>query len=136
MPVCGTRLGRDKKYDEAVKAFLRVDSGYKDGDIRLVQNRKQLAEVHYLRGVKLFIDEEIESAIEEWEATLTLEPAHANAKKDIQNGRNLLQNLKGSNNRVGKEGCHIKSEPDFPNFTSDPRFPSGISKSFLKNSST
>ena len=90
----GTQLGREKKYDEALKAFHRVDSGYKDRDTQLIQNRKQLAEVHYLRGVKFFLEEEIESAIQEWEATLTLEPAHANAKKDIQNGRNLLQNLK------------------------------------------
>ena len=90
----GTELGQEKKYDEALKAFQRVDSGYKDRDPQLAQNRKQLAEVHYLRGVKFFPEEEIESAIQEWEATLKLEPAHANAEKDIQNGRNLLQNLK------------------------------------------
>jgi len=90
----GTQLGREKKYDEALKAFHRVDSGYKDRDTQVIQNRKQLAEFHYLRGVKFYIEEEIESAIQEWQVTLTLEPAHANAKKDIQNGRTILQNLK------------------------------------------
>jgi tetratricopeptide (TPR) repeat protein len=89
----GRQLGQEKKYHEAVEALRRVDSGYKDVGIQLAQNRKQLAEAHYIKGVQFFIGEEIEKAIQEWEATLTLEPKHPKARKDIGNARNLLHNL-------------------------------------------
>ncbi|MBP1715232.1 MAG: peptidoglycan-binding lysin domain protein [Deltaproteobacteria bacterium] len=93
----GSQLGREKKYDEALKAFQRVDPGYRDRDIQLIHNRKQLAEVHYLQGVKFFIEEEIERAIQEWETTLKLEPGHPKAITDIEKGRNLLYNFKKIN---------------------------------------
>jgi len=89
----GKRLTRERKYHEALEAFHRVDPGYKDVNFQLAHNRKQLAEEHYLKGVKSFIEEDIESAIEEWETTLSLEPNHPRAKKDIENARNLLQKL-------------------------------------------
>jgi tetratricopeptide (TPR) repeat protein len=89
----GRQLGQQKKYHEAVEAFRRVDSGYKDVGLQLAQNRKLLAEAHYIRGVQFFIGEEIEKAIQEWEATLTLEPKHPKARKDIENARSLLHKL-------------------------------------------
>ena len=90
----GKQLSQERKYNEALKAFQRVDAGYKDVSFQLDHNRRQLAEIHYIKGVKFFIGEEIEKAIQEWESTLALEPNHPNAKKDIENGRHLLQKLK------------------------------------------
>ena len=89
----GKRLSREKKYREALEAFHRVDPGYKDVNFQLAHNRKQLAEEHYLRGVKFFISEHVKGAIQEWETTLSLEPDHPRAKKDIENARELLQKL-------------------------------------------
>jgi tetratricopeptide (TPR) repeat protein len=89
----GRQLGQEKKYRAAVEAFRRVDSGYKDVGIQLTQNRNQLAEAHYIKGVQFFIGEEIEKAIQEWETALTLEPKHPKARKDIENARNLLHKL-------------------------------------------
>lgn len=89
----GKQLGRQGKYHEALNAFRRVDPGYKDVSFHLAHNRRQLAEDHYKKGVKFFIAEEIEKAIQEWESTLALEPNHPKAKKDIENGRNVLQKL-------------------------------------------
>ncbi len=89
----GKELSQESKYHEALEAFHRVDPGYKDIHFQLAHNRKQLAEEHYLKGVKSFIEEDIESAIEEWETTLSLEPNHPRAKKDIEKARNLLQKL-------------------------------------------
>jgi len=90
----GTRLGQEKKYEEAFEAFQQVESAYKDRDVQLSQVRKQLAEAHYLQGVRFFIEEEIEEAIQEWERTLTWEPGHPKAKTDIEKGRDLLRNFK------------------------------------------
>lgn len=89
----GKQLSHDKKYEEALKAFQRVDPDYKDVGLQVAYNRKQLAEVHYIEGVKFFIAEEIERAIKEWENTLSLDPDHPKAPKDIENGRNLLKKL-------------------------------------------
>jgi len=89
----GIQLGQEQKYNEALEAFHLVDSGYKDVSSQIAQNQKLVAEAHYIKGVRFFIGEEIESAIQEWEATLALEPKHPKAKKDIENARNLLQKL-------------------------------------------
>jgi tetratricopeptide (TPR) repeat protein len=89
----GKKLSQEKKYDEAQEAFHRVDSGYKDVSTQLAKNQKHLAEVHYINGVKFFIEEKIEGAIQEWQTTLSLEPKHPKAKKDIENARNLLKKL-------------------------------------------
>ena len=83
-----------KRYEQALKAFDRVDSGYKDVKESIVFAKKQLAGDHYVRGVKYFTDEELDKAIKEWEATLALDPNHPKAKKDIDNARMLLQKLK------------------------------------------
>jgi tetratricopeptide (TPR) repeat protein len=89
----GKQLSQEKKYHEALESFQLVDPGYKDVNIQLSYCRKQVAEAHYIKGVKFFIEEEIEDAIQEWETTLSLEPNHAKAQKDIENARNLLQKL-------------------------------------------
>ena len=89
----GKIFSQEKKYQEALEAFHHVDSGYKDVSTQLAQNRKHLAEVHYLKGVKFFIEEKIEGAIYEWQTALALEPKHPKAKKDIENARNLLKKL-------------------------------------------
>lgn len=89
----GRQFSHERKYEEALKAFQRVDSDYKDVGSQVTYNRKQLAEVHYIEGVKFFIAEEIEKAIKEWENTLSLDPDHPKAPKDIENGRNLLKKL-------------------------------------------
>jgi tetratricopeptide (TPR) repeat protein len=89
----GKQLSQERKYEEALQAFQRVDPDYKDVGLQGAYNRKQLAEVHYIEGVKFFIAEEVEKAIKEWENTLALNPDHPKAPKDIENGRNLLKKL-------------------------------------------
>ena len=89
----GKQFGQEKKHREALEVFQRVDSGYKDAAAQLAQSRKEIAEEHYINGVRFFTQEEIELAIYEWEAALALEPGHPKAKKDIESARNVLQKL-------------------------------------------
>ena len=93
----GKQLSREEKYNEALEAFQWVDPGYKDVNLELSRSRKQMAEAHYIKGLKFFIEEEIENAIQEWEITISLEPNHAKAKEDIQNAWNLLHKLEKIN---------------------------------------
>lgn len=52
------------------------------------------AEVHYTKGIKHFLAEELDQAIVEWEETLRLNPEHPLAKRDLEKARRLLKNLK------------------------------------------
>lgn len=86
-----------KRYEEAWTMLNQVEPGYKDVRGTLHALKKQLAEVHYIKGIKYFTEEEIEKAIEEWNETLLLDPHHPKAKKDIENAKNLLKKLKEFN---------------------------------------
>jgi tetratricopeptide (TPR) repeat protein len=52
------------------------------------------AEVHYAKGIRHFLAEELDKAIEEWEETLRLNPDHPNAKRDLQKARRMLETLR------------------------------------------
>jgi tetratricopeptide (TPR) repeat protein len=86
-----------KKYAEAVTVLNRADPEYDcvERTLSAVENAmKKQAEIHYLQGVKYFLNEELQNAIKEWEMTLTLDPEHIKAEKDIKNARSLLEKLK------------------------------------------
>jgi len=55
---------------------------------------QEQSDVHYARGMKYFLSEELAKAIEQWEETLRIYPNHPNAKRDLQRARNLLKNLR------------------------------------------
>jgi len=55
---------------------------------------KKQGEEHYRRGLKYFVDDDIERAIEEWERALHLDPSHKKAKKDILDAKKILEQLK------------------------------------------
>ncbi len=90
----GKRLSSGKRYHEALAMFNRVEPGYKDVREVIVSTKKQLADIHYIKGVKYFTEEELEKAIKEWDEVLLLDPNHPKAKKDIENARGLLKKLK------------------------------------------
>jgi len=89
-----------KKYDEALHVLDKADpANICVNKIRLAvkQGKKQQSELHYIQGVKHFLNEELLNAIEEWEKTLKLNPEHEKAKKNIKNARSLLEKLKKVN---------------------------------------
>ena len=52
-----------------------------------------LAQIHYRNGVKHFINEDLKSAIDEWEIALACDPNHDNARENIDNARRLMQKI-------------------------------------------
>jgi tetratricopeptide (TPR) repeat protein len=90
----GKALIQARKFSEALTALNRVDPGYRDIKETILSVKKQLAEAHYLQGVKFYTDQELEKAIQEWETTLAYDPGHTKARRDIENARGLLQRLK------------------------------------------
>ncbi len=61
---------------------------------RLDVSSQEQADIHYARGMKYFLSEELEKAIEQWEETLRINPNHPHAKRDLQRAQNLLKNLR------------------------------------------
>lgn len=91
------RSRKKRKYVEALRMYKKVSPGYKgvQKDIAALQGLlKERAEKYYLTGVNHYVNEEFAKAIEYWQKTLTLNPDHPKAKKDIQNARRLLKKLK------------------------------------------
>ena len=77
--------------------FKNVDITYKNAGEILDYLEKQLqsqAGIHYKKGVKYFLDEELDKAIREWEKTLQLNPEHLEAKRDLEKTRRLLEKLR------------------------------------------
>jgi tetratricopeptide (TPR) repeat protein len=93
----GTDLLRKKVYDDALRMLRKVDASYKDQKQLIAQVESRLrkeAESHYAAGLKRFLAEDLEGAVEEWEATLSLNPEHPKAKKDLEKARRLLEQVK------------------------------------------
>jgi tetratricopeptide (TPR) repeat protein len=85
-----------QKYREAALVLSKGDPNHEciastSASIK-AQLQKQ-AEVHYLQGVKCFLNEDLQHAIVEWEATLALDPEHEKAQLGIQNARHLMEQL-------------------------------------------
>ena len=90
----GKALHQGKKYREALEQLSRVDPKYRDVKKWIVSVKRQLAEVHYINGIKYYTQEKLDQAVQEWRETLNLNPQHPKAKGDIENALRLLQKLK------------------------------------------
>ena len=90
----GKGFHQGKRYQEALGSLSRVDPGYRDVNELIASTKRQLAEVHYINGIKYFTEEKLDKAIQEWEETLKLNPQHSKAKGDMENAVRLLQKLK------------------------------------------
>ncbi|MGD9081954.1 MAG: hypothetical protein PVJ50_01290 [Desulfobacterales bacterium] len=92
----GRELVIRKNYSEALHVLSKANPEHdcvKKTISNVYKSKKKQAEVHYLKGVKHFLNEELHSAIKEWEKALALNPEHKKAKKNIKNARSLLDKL-------------------------------------------
>ncbi|MBT8339758.1 MAG: tetratricopeptide repeat protein, partial [Desulfatitalea sp.] len=93
---------------KAIDALKPLDENYQDTAQLMAQARAQLnarAETFYRQGVKHFLNEELEQAIDSWEKALAINPEHPKAKLDMDNALRLLDRWRGlekSDEKVGK----------------------------------
>ena len=83
---------------QATKAFMRLPKTYKDTGKQLdavLSTLHKAAEPSYLEGVKYFIAEDLQRAVEAWERTLQMDPWHPKAMGDLNKARQLLEKLRG-----------------------------------------
>lgn len=89
----GKKLLDEGKEAEAIEIFSVLDKGYQDTGQLLTQTRAQLharADALYRKGVRFFLNEDLEKAINAWSEALKLNPDHPKAKQDIENAIRLL----------------------------------------------
>lgn len=92
----GKAFHQKKEYARSLRMYEQVDSEYSIVDTAIENVKKSMvedAENHYRKGIKHFINEKFRAAILEWAKTLTLNPDHEKAKRDIEKARNLLKKL-------------------------------------------
>ncbi|MBP1712158.1 MAG: hypothetical protein H6Q42_361 [Deltaproteobacteria bacterium] len=95
----GTELLQRQEDRKALRMFKKADENYKDvKDIiarieKRLQKQRETAEDHYLRGVRHFLSQELNEAAREWETTLSLDPQHPRAKRDLERVRRLQMGL-------------------------------------------
>jgi tetratricopeptide (TPR) repeat protein len=85
------------KYSDALNTMLKVKSDNQSTKSYISHLRllvKDKADQHYRRGVRYFVNEELEKAIKEWERTLAIDPTNEMAQKDIGNAKSLLEKLR------------------------------------------
>lgn len=93
----GTDYLRKQEYANSLRMFRRVDASYRDQKdmVARVESRlRREAERHYAAGLKRFLAEDLEGAVQEWETTLKLDPAHPKAKKDMERARRMLEQVR------------------------------------------
>jgi tetratricopeptide (TPR) repeat protein len=93
----GIMHSEKKEYHQALKVFNKIEKSYKDVKIiivNLIRQVKEQANIHYKRGIRHFLAEELIEAIKEWKITLQLDPDHPNAKKEIEKTRRMLEELR------------------------------------------
>ena len=82
---------------KSIKILSRIEPSYEDTGqlISLARARmKSQAETLYRDGVKYFINEDLEKAVETWKKALELNPEHPKARQDMENAQRLIEKLR------------------------------------------
>ncbi len=90
----GELLAAEKKYLEALEVFNSIDpefEGLEQSIAKVKKKLSELAEFHYREGVKFFIEDNLNSAISEWEITLQYNPEHKKAMDYTIKAQQLLK---------------------------------------------
>ncbi len=93
----GEQLYSQRKYLEALNVFKEVDPGFEGVDkaiSNVIEVMQMQADVHYKKGVKYFINDNLTAAIQEWEGTLHFDPGHEKAADYIAKARKLLEKVR------------------------------------------
>jgi tetratricopeptide (TPR) repeat protein len=85
-----------RQYPESIQSLTlltRLQPDYENASALLKQARMRLVEQHYTQGVRFYREEKLKEAIAEWRVVLEMDPAHANARRNIDQAERLLRGL-------------------------------------------
>ena len=93
----GTERSAAGSYLEALDILLLVDPGFPGRETAVAHVRSKLrsqADHHYKEGVMLFVEEDLDGAIAEWQKALQCDPNNLDALQSIEKARKLQQKVK------------------------------------------
>lgn len=96
----GELLYSQRKYLEALRVFREVDPQFEGVQAAIANTLEVIgmqAEIHYKRGVKYFVEDDLTAAIREWQQTIAYEPGHSKAIDNIIRARQLLKKVEALN---------------------------------------
>lgn len=85
-----------RQYSESIQSLnqlARLQPDYEDAPAMLRQARTRVIEQHYTQGVRYYREEKLKEAIAEWRVVLEMDPANANARRNIDQAEKLLRGL-------------------------------------------
>ena len=85
-----------RRYGESIQSLTmltKLQPDYEDAAALIKQARVRMVEQHYTQGVRFYREEKLKEAIAEWRVVLEMEPAHANARRNIDQAEKLLRGL-------------------------------------------
>ncbi len=85
-----------KEFDGSYRTLsqlAKLEPRYEDAPQLLQQARTRAVEQHYSEGIRLYREEKLREAIQEWQVVLELEPRHVNARRNIDQAERLLRGL-------------------------------------------
>lgn len=85
-----------RRYGESIQSLTmltKLQPDYEDAAALIKQARVRIVEQHYTQGVRFYREEKLKEAIAEWRVVLEMEPAHANARRNIDQAEKLLRGL-------------------------------------------
>jgi hypothetical protein len=92
-------LRRDEDAYRALAQLDRVSPGYGDSAALLRDLRARLVRHRYQDGMRLFREELLEDAIEQWRGVLALDPMHVEARRNIDQAEKMLRFLAAQQKR-------------------------------------
>jgi tetratricopeptide (TPR) repeat protein len=85
-----------RRYGESIQSLTmltKLQPDYENAAALIKQARVRMVEQHYTQGVRFYREEKLKEAIAEWRVVLEVEPAHANARRNIDQAEKLLRGL-------------------------------------------
>jgi tetratricopeptide (TPR) repeat protein len=86
----------ERRYEESYRTLTqltKLQPDYADSAALLKVARARAIERHYSQGVRLYREEKLGEAVEEWRTVLELDPQNANARRNIDQAERLLKAL-------------------------------------------
>jgi tetratricopeptide (TPR) repeat protein len=84
---------RDDDAYRLLVQLARVSPGYRDSTALLRDLRSRLVSQRYHDGMRLFREERLEAAIEQWRGVLELDSKHLDARRNIDQAEKMLHTL-------------------------------------------
>ena len=88
------QAGNPEAAYESLKGLSDIDPDYRDARNYLSSAEAQVKEIHYLKGIQLYKQEQLEEALQEWKIVYDLDPGYKKVSYYIERCEQVLKKIK------------------------------------------